>query len=522
MRKCDLYIHHTSIYDDNSYSPWVNPKFVAIGIIATLAVISLLIAVTSLDGTPVCEATGGGENGPDDNETVIEEPKLYIISKPDKTNYYAGEVLNLSGIGLRYGNQSISLSDCTYSPRYVPRDQSPGVFTISLKYLKNPQATCTFTVDVLEDQVIIEGIAPYYHVSDTIDRSSITVKIIDYKGERYVNAFTISPTDVDENTKKIALIYENHPVDVPITVVPRSTKIVHVTDVDSDVWNTTDSTFMLPEPQSQPGFFEGWYSDNGRYLGGSGERITPAGDLECHPRWTPFGTMADGLGLRIISYSVTGADSSVVIPDTISNKRVYAVGSGAFDGCYMVRNVTVPESVIRIEDGAFRNMSALASVSVDVANSSYRDIEGVLYSKDGSELVCCPNAFGSVLEVSKSRLLFRPYSIPESVSTLRVIGDVEEMTFAPYSHGGTLSVVLEAEGAYTPTGVFADPDFGGTPIDTIQPSKSERHYYVQTSASISLSSLEAAVVVLAMVLSITICLLVDKTSGNTPKKGTGQ
>ena len=64
MRKCDLYIHHTSIYDDNSYSPWVNPKFVAIGIIATLAVISLLIAVTSLDGTPVCEATGGGRTNP--------------------------------------------------------------------------------------------------------------------------------------------------------------------------------------------------------------------------------------------------------------------------------------------------------------------------------------------------------------------------------------------------------------------------------------------------------------------------
>ncbi len=462
----------------------------------------------------------GGGGGDDASEGDEEEPILRVVKAPYKTEYYPGEELKLDGIGLRYGDTEVSLSDCSYSPRYVPTDQPSGKYTITFKYTKNPQATCTYNVKVLENVRIITGIHPYYHASDVIDRSAMTFKIIDRNGERYVKGFTVSPSVVNENTKKITVTYSQYNEEIPIKVVPATTKIVGIMDVDSESWYLVDSassTFKLPVPETQPGFFEGWYAQSGEYVGGSGEQVKISSDTICVPRWTPYEIEIDKLGARILSYVQIASLSEVTIPDMISNVRVYAIADGAFEGLSGIKKISIPESVITIEDGAFSDMSALKEFSVDDKNTSFCQIDGILFSKDGSELISCPGAYGAVVAVSGDRISFHQSSIPDSVSTIKIVGGVSEIVFAPGSHNKPLSLIFESEGAHTPVAVYQDPDFSGSPVDTIPPSSTEQHYYVLVSSSMSLSAFGAAIVALAMILSIYACMKIDKSSGNAAR-----
>ncbi len=479
------------------------------------------VGVFALCGqTSPSEATEGGD-GSEDGAEEIEVPTLRVVKAPYKTEYYPGEELKLDGIGLKYGDSDISLSDCSYSPRYVPTDQPSGKYTITFKYTKDPQATCTYDVKVLENVRIITGIHPYYHASDSIDRSEITFKLIDRNGERYVKGFTVSPSVIDENTKKITVTYSQYTEDIPITVVPATTKIVGVMDVDSESWHLIDSassTFKLPVPDTQSGFFEGWYTPNGEYIGGSGSQVVISSDTTCIPRWTPYEVESDRLGIRIISYVQIESTSEVTIPDTISNERVYAISKGAFDGLSGIKKITIPGSVINIEDGAFRNLSALKEFSVDSGSSAFCQIDGILFSKDGTELISCPGAYGAVVTVSGDSVLFRPYSIPDSVSTVRILGGISEIVFAAGSHNKTLSLILETEGAHTPEAVYRNSDFSGSPVETISSSSAEQHYYVLTSSSMSLSTPSVVIIVVAIILSIYACVRIDKSSGNAQRR----
>ncbi len=92
--------------------------------------------------------------------------------------------------------------------------------------------------------------------------------------------------------------------------------------------------------------------------------------------------------------------TNVTIPDSVTSIRGYA-----FFGCTLLTNVTIPDSVINIGEQAFYRCDSLVSINVDVDNSYFKSIDGVLYNKNVTKLICCPGG--------KTRV-----DIPDSVTSI--------------------------------------------------------------------------------------------------------
>lgn len=116
--------------------------------------------------------------------------------------------------------------------------------------------------------------------------------------------------------------------------------------------------------------------------------------------------------------------SSFTIPESVEN-----IDFLAFSLCSSLTSITIPSKVTNIGDGAFSNCNNLISINVNADNTKYSSIDGVLFSKDQTTIVCYPgglkgdyiipdgveiignNAFGSCLSLTS-------VSIPETVTVI--------------------------------------------------------------------------------------------------------
>ena len=72
-----------------------------------------------------------------------------------------------------------------------------------------------------------------------------------------------------------------------------------------------------------------------------------------------------------------GSDADVTVPDTIGGKPVVAIGTDAFADQLTLKSVTLPDSVTRIEFGAFFRCGALESVTL---GEGIREIDALVFS----------------------------------------------------------------------------------------------------------------------------------------------
>ena len=75
----------------------------------------------------------------------------------------------------------------------------------------------------------------------------------------------------------------------------------------------------------------------------------------------------------------------IAIPDSVTE-----IGKYAFDGCKSLTSITIPDGVTSIGDGAFYNCSSLTEIKVASENSNYVSVNGVLYNKDKTTIICYP------------------------------------------------------------------------------------------------------------------------------------
>jgi uncharacterized protein YkwD len=106
---------------------------------------------------------------------------------------------------------------------------------------------------------------------------------------------------------------------------------------------------------------------------------------------------------RISSYAFTDTDVvEVIIPNSVT-----VIEQSAFLSSRKLRKVNIPYSVSTIGDGALGLCDQLLELEIDKDNKHYTVVDGILYTKDMTELICCPSSKrGSI-------------SIPESVITIR-------------------------------------------------------------------------------------------------------
>ena len=93
---------------------------------------------------------------------------------------------------------------------------------------------------------------------------------------------------------------------------------------------------------------------------------------------------------------------SITIPDSVTS-----IGDSAFSGCTSLENITIPDSVTSIGYSAFYNCKSLTSIDVGADNANYTSVDGVLFNKDETELICYP--------AGKEETTF---AIPDSVTSI--------------------------------------------------------------------------------------------------------
>lgn len=94
--------------------------------------------------------------------------------------------------------------------------------------------------------------------------------------------------------------------------------------------------------------------------------------------------------------------ASVTIPNS-----VITIGSSAFTYCSSLTSVIIPNSVMTIGDGAFSRCAALSNIHVDGNNQHYSSVDGLLFNKDKTTLLCHP--------ANRTQQI---YTIPNTVITI--------------------------------------------------------------------------------------------------------
>jgi len=84
-----------------------------------------------------------------------------------------------------------------------------------------------------------------------------------------------------------------------------------------------------------------------------------------------------------------------IIRSRVRGKRVAGISKWTFAegkynmGCYYLTDVTIPDSVIYIDEGTFHHAVALEKITVDKGNKHYYDIDGILFSTN-NQIIAYP------------------------------------------------------------------------------------------------------------------------------------
>ena len=97
-------------------------------------------------------------------------------------------------------------------------------------------------------------------------------------------------------------------------------------------------------------------------------------------------TIPDSLtNISMSTFSGCTSLTNITIPDSIAS-----IGEYAFYGCISLTSITIPNSVTEIGICAFSGCTSLVTINVATGNKNYVSVNGVLYNKDKTTIICYP------------------------------------------------------------------------------------------------------------------------------------
>ena len=165
-----------------------------------------------------------------------------------------------------------------------------------------------------------------------------------------------------------------------------------VTSIGELAFNNCKNLTIYCEAKSKPKRWHPDWNPYNRPVVWGCESSKPSTDSTTTPKPSP----TEGLEFSIVDGTAKvsdykGTDSKVIIPATIirdgKTYKVTSIEGWAFNNCKKLTSITIPNSVISIEDLPFFWCENLTSIDIDKNNTHYKSIDGNLYSKDGSTLL---------------------------------------------------------------------------------------------------------------------------------------
>ena len=169
-------------------------------------------------------------------------------------------------------------------------------------------------------------------------------------------------------------------------------------------------------------------------------------------------------GLKIIdeyAFANCVSLSSFICPNTVTTIGEYAcsdcaqislvglsqslteIKDGTFANCFALNNLNIPASVQKIGTNVFVGCSSLDSLSVDSSNGSYMFDQGILYTKDQSEIILAIDSNATFVEIipSVKKIHENAFYKSSNVVELVVPTTVEEIAVNAFSGCSSLAKV---------------------------------------------------------------------------------
>lgn len=152
-------------------------------------------------------------------------------------------------------------------------------------------------------------------------------------------------------------------------------------------------------------------------------------------------------------------------------KRV-TLGSGlkviehdVFRECFALTEISIPQSVTNIGTNAFATCRSLPAILVDPANPAYASVDGVLFSKDLTNLIQCPGGKAGRVRVPSELVSISDFAFGNchGLTAVRFEGDAPALGLNVF-HGATNLTAY-----YLPGAAGWGASYGGRPTAIWQP-----------------------------------------------------
>ena len=98
------------------------------------------------------------------------------------------------------------------------------------------------------------------------------------------------------------------------------------------------------------------------------------------------------------------------LTSVIFSNNLNSLGNDAFTNCSSIKSITLPQNVSYIGLGCFDGCTKLNSIEVVSGNTNYEGIDGILFSKDETNLIRCPEGKSGDIVLCDNLLSIGPYA----------------------------------------------------------------------------------------------------------------
>ncbi len=147
-------------------------------------------------------------------------------------------------------------------------------------------------------------------------------------------------------------------------------------------------------------------------------------------------------GVALYRYSGTSGATLFVVPDEHEGRPVVEILDFALANAEYLTGISIGKNIAAIGEWAFTNSSKLTQIKVHAENSAFTDMDGVLYTKDLTELVAYPNGKIPLVSDTAGEIVGgAEFVLPDSVKKIRSnafysCGNLYKVTF----NGGLLEI----------------------------------------------------------------------------------